>query len=445
MDSFRDLSKKSVVRKLSFSEQMRYEIGMRLEGHSGLEFAVVDCETTGIHPGRHHRIIELAIIRSDSSGAPGECWSTLLRVDRDLGPTEIHGIHGRDLRNAPTFEEVLGEILNRLTGRIVVAHNARFDCGFLEAELARLGVAISPLPRLCTMDLACALEIGGPRLRLADCTKSLGLAHLDAHCADADARASALLLAAYLRQHGATSIGQFIHGDPQSRESWPTRDQRAPTRKRTAAGHPPTEPTFLASLVEASDAPLGDDTAQVAPYLEVLDRAIEDRRLNDQEQAELAEAAKALNLSASRVRELHGDYFGTLVALAERDRLVTERERHDLVLVAEALGIPEIEELIDRPDAEQSSRAEDSLRGQRVCFTGTLTCSYEGRQVTRELAQKLAENAGLVVAPRVTKKLDILVVADPDSVSGKALKAREYGVRIVAEAAFWPMLGVEVN
>jgi DNA polymerase III subunit epsilon len=295
------------------------------------------------------------------------------------------------------------------------------------------------------MDLAGALEIGGPRLRLADCTKSLGIAHLDAHCAEADARACALLLAAYLRQHGSASIGQFVQGDPRPRESWPTRDQRAPTRRRAAAGRPLPEPAFLASLVEASDAPLGDDTAQVAPYLEVLDRAIEDRRLNEQEQAELSEVAKTLNLSASRVRALHGDYVGTLIALAKRDRLVTERERHDLILVAEALGIPGIEKLIDRPYTEQSSMAEDSLRGQRVCFTGTLICSHEGRQVTRELAQQLAENAGLVVAPRVTKKLDILVVADPDSVSGKALKAREYGVRIVAETAFWPMLGVEIN
>lgn len=418
---------------------------MRLEGHRGSEFAVVDCETTGIHPGRHHRIVELAIVSANSSGTLGECWSSLLQVDRDLGPTGIHGIRGRDLRDAPTFEEVLGEVLDRLAGRTVVAHNARFDCGFLEAELARFGIAIRPLPRLCTMDLADALEIGGPRLRLADCTASLGIAHSDAHCAEADARACALILAAYLRQHGPASIPQFVHGELQPREDWPTWDQHAPARKRAAAVRPPAEPTFLASLVEASDAPLGADTAQVAPYLEVLDRAIEDRRLSEQEQAELAEVARTLDLSASRVRALHGDYVGTLIALAKRDRVVTERERHDLILVGEALGIPEIEELIDRPSASQSSIAGDSLAGQVVCFTGALTCSHEGRQVTRELAQQLAEQAGLVVTPRVTKKLDILVVADPDSASGKALKAREYGVRIVAEAAFWPMLGVEVN
>jgi DNA polymerase-3 subunit epsilon len=45
----------------------------------------------------------------------------------------------------------------------------------------------------------------------------------------------------------------------------------------------------------------------------------------------------------------------------------------------------------------------------------------------------------------VTKKLDYLVTPDPDSMSGKAKKAREYGVRIVAEPVFWRMVGVEVE
>ena len=424
---------------------MRYESGMWLDDTEGPEYAVVDCETTGIHPGRHHRIVELAIMSADSSGTLGECWSSLLRVDRDLGPTGIHGIRGRDLRDAPTFEEILGEVLDRLAGKTVVAHNARFDCGFLEAELAKCGIEIRPLPRVCTMDLAAALKIGGPRLRLVDCTATLGVEHFDAHSAEADARACALILAAYLHQHGSAPIAQFLHGEPVPREDWPTREQRAPARRRTAAAPYPGEPTFLAKLVETSDSPLGADTAQVAPYLEVLDRAIEDRRLSEQEQAELANVATALSLPASRVRTLHGDYVGTLIALAKRDHVVTERERQDLILVGEALGIPDIEELVDRPSSVQLGITENSLVGQRVCFTGALTCSHEGRQVTRELAHQFAEQAGLVVAPRVTKKLDILVVADPDSVSGKALKAREYGVRIIAEAAFWPMLGVEVN
>jgi DNA polymerase-3 subunit epsilon len=80
-----------------------------------------------------------------------------------------------------------------------------------------------------------------------------------------------------------------------------------------------------------------------------------------------------------------------------------------------------------------------------VCFTGEFQCSYQGQTISRELAEELSTNAGLQVADSVTKKLDILVVADPQSQSGKAKKARQYGIRILHEPVFWKSLGVEVQ
>jgi hypothetical protein len=56
--------------------------------------------------------------------------------------------------------------------------------------------------------------------------------------------------------------------------------------------------------------------------------------------------------------------------------------------------------------------------------------------------QALARAAGLVVHERVTKALDVLVVADADSLSGKAAKARSSGTRIMAETSFWPAIGL---
>jgi DNA polymerase-3 subunit epsilon len=80
-----------------------------------------------------------------------------------------------------------------------------------------------------------------------------------------------------------------------------------------------------------------------------------------------------------------------------------------------------------------------------VCFTGALQARLDGQLVTRERAQALARAAGLVVHERVTKNLDLLVVADPNSLSGKAAKARTYGTRIIAEAAFWQAVGLTPN
>ncbi|HWN72783.1 MAG TPA: exonuclease domain-containing protein [Solirubrobacterales bacterium] len=406
---------------------------------------MVDCETTGFHPGAHHRIIELAIVDVDVAGRPVDKWASLLRVDRDLGPTGIHGIRGRDLRDAPSFEEVLGEVLERLAGKTIVAHNVRFDCSFLESEFDRVGIDVKPLPRLCTMALAGSLNIGGNRMRLTDCAMALGTALDKAHSAEADAMACAAILTAFLREKSTAALEEFRYGEVRQLASWPKSDRRAPCCPRGTTIAQFEEPSFLATLVGAADSALGPDTALVAPYLEVLDRAIEDRRLSETEQGELAETAVMLGLSADRVRSLHSDYMGTLIALARRDSVVTERERHDLVLVGEALGINEVEDLLDQPFKGHQAQPQDSLLGKTVCFTGALTCIYEGVQVTRELAHQLAEEAGMTVAPRVTKKLDMLVVADPDSMSGKAAKAREYGIRVVAEAAFWPMLGIEVS
>ena len=62
-----------------------------------------------------------------------------------------------------------------------------------------------------------------------------------------------------------------------------------------------------------------------------------------------------------------------------------------------------------------------------------------------EHAGQLAQQSGLVVLPNVTRRLDMLVVADPRTQSTKARKAREYGIEIVAETVFWQMIGARVD
>jgi DNA polymerase-3 subunit epsilon len=77
-----------------------------------------------------------------------------------------------------------------------------------------------------------------------------------------------------------------------------------------------------------------------------------------------------------------------------------------------------------------------------VCFTGELRCQFNGQPISRECAEGLATKAGLVVMDNVTKKLQLLVTADPQSQSGKAVKARKYGIRMVNEAVVWNAIGV---
>lgn len=124
-----------------------------------------------------------------------------------------------------------------------------------------------------------------------------------------------------------------------------------------------------------------------------------------------------------------------MVKLILSDGLVTESERRDLERVAQLLDIRKsvLEAALSDPK-EIDDLPTDDLTGKSVCFTGTFRCEYQGK--TKATAAKLSEAAGLHVRGTVTKKLDILVTTDPLSSSGKAKKARDYGIRILAERAF---------
>jgi DNA polymerase-3 subunit epsilon len=302
------------------------------------------------------------------------------------------------------------------------------------------------------MELAGLIGLAGGRSRLADCCAAIGFQQRDAHTATEDALACASLLDALLptlSDRGIRELADLGCSPPMPASSWPRDHRRAPCKRRLDRFGKRRQPTFLGKLIQAADGPGEADALEVAPYLDILDRALEDRRLSPSEQEDLAATAAMLGLTASRVRNLHADYVATLITLAYRDGVVTPREREDLDLVAEALGVAGVDAALGRlgstPNEASGAQGGGGLAGKSVCFTGALGCVHRGTPITREVAEQLAADAGLVVAARVTKGLDLLVVADPHATSGKARKAREYGTRIVAETAFWPMIGIDVS
>jgi DNA polymerase-3 subunit epsilon len=118
-------------------------------------FAVLDFETTGLFPGGHDRVIELAVVHVSPDGTIQGEWDTLVNPRRDLGKPSIHHIKAADILDAPTFEQIAPQLVELLSGRVLVAHNARFDSGFLDAEFTRIGYGSEvPVAVLCTMKLA---------------------------------------------------------------------------------------------------------------------------------------------------------------------------------------------------------------------------------------------------------------------------------------------------
>lgn len=115
--------------------------------------AIVDVETTGGSP-QYDRVIEVGIIAIDYGQVTGT-YSQLVNPNTWLPPTitNLTGIKPEDLEDKPLFGEVASNIFCFLDNRVMVAHNARFDLGFLKGEFARLGYAYSP-KHLCSVRLS---------------------------------------------------------------------------------------------------------------------------------------------------------------------------------------------------------------------------------------------------------------------------------------------------
>ncbi|MCP2259095.1 ATP-dependent helicase Lhr and Lhr-like helicase [Streptoalloteichus tenebrarius] len=164
-----------------------------------LPYAVVDLETTGLVRGKD-RIVEIAVVRLAPDGSVLREWTSLVNPGRRISAQEIHGIRAEHLAGAPTFADIVPIIAEHLGGAVLVAHNAPFDRGFLEAEFARAGVALPPTPVLCTMKLDQRVHRSGRR-GLQECCAAVGLtgfADGQRHRALPDARATAALLQHHL-------------------------------------------------------------------------------------------------------------------------------------------------------------------------------------------------------------------------------------------------------
>jgi DNA polymerase III subunit epsilon len=395
-----------------------------------VEFATLDFETTGLS-GAVDRVIEVAVVRTDSDGNVLGEFSSLVNPNRDVGRTDIHGITAGMLAEAPTFEEMLGGLLEILDGAVLVAHNAAFDRRFLLSELVRCDIVDLDIESLCTLKLMYAGYPRGPR-RLADCCEFFGIDVGIAHAALDDARMASKLLHAVLSEVDVPLLPEpcnFRKVTLQSSWALPRESVSNPREQ---------ESTYLASLIEMLP-PQGDSTlasaVSVAQYLNVLDRVLEDRKIEKSEAEYLIDFATELGLSQDRVAGLHAAYVANLCAVALRDGVVSDLERRDLSQVALLLGVSDWEELLEIKGSRELPIGPTSglAIGASVCFTGEMS-------LPRPVLSDRAVNCGLIVKSGISKKLDVLVVADSDSMSGKAKKAREIGIRIVSESVFLGML-----
>ena len=101
---------------------------------------VLDTETTGLDPRHGHRIIEVACIEMENRRLTGHHLHKYINPEREIdeGAQAVHGISLEFLADKPKFADVVDEFLDFINGAELIIHNAPFDLGFLNAELARL-------------------------------------------------------------------------------------------------------------------------------------------------------------------------------------------------------------------------------------------------------------------------------------------------------------------
>jgi DNA polymerase-3 subunit epsilon len=165
----------------------------------GVDFAVVDVETTGLSPAFGDRVCEIAVVRL-RGGKEIAAFETFINPGRPLSPgaAAVNGITPDMVANAPSFRDAAPEISTWIRQGVFVAHNAPFDLSFLVAEFQRLR---RPLPISQVVDtLALARRYYTfPSNSLGAIADQLNLSYPRRHRALQDARVTSHILTIFLQ------------------------------------------------------------------------------------------------------------------------------------------------------------------------------------------------------------------------------------------------------
>ena len=413
------------------------------------EYVIVDTETTGLL--NSDRVVEIAMIRVDSKGKVLDEFVTLVNPLRAVTGGDIHGLSDSDVKHAPTFKHISGDVMSLLRSAVFVAHNAAFDLRMIKNEFARVGVDLPTIPVICTISIA-KLAFGAlPQRKLGSVCKFLDIELQNAHSAYADAQATAEILVRSIAEIKNGRLFDIIWQGTYA-ETWPDSERSGlKLTRQEAIAKKREDRSYLQRLTERLPV-VGKEPPEFDQYYHTLDRVLADRLLDAKEALTLIETAADLGISKVQLVQGHRNYFERLVDTALADGVISNAEASDLAVVGDILGIPSQEQIqlieAGRKRGKQSYSANPhstDLKGQSVCFTGECKCALGGEKLSRDRAQQLAVQRGLIVKNSVSKKLNILVVADPESMSGKATKARDLGIRIIAEPDFWQLLGAAVD
>jgi DNA polymerase-3 subunit epsilon len=209
----------------------------------------LDTETTGLDPAKGHRIIEVGCLELVNHIPTGAVFHRY--VDPEMAmPADalaVHGIGDEALRGQPTFAGIVDALLAFLGDATLVIHNAEFDLGFLNMELARLGRAPLGMERaIDTVTLARRKFPGAPANLDALCKRfAIDTSERSRHGALIDAR---LLVRVYVELIGGKQVRLDLDPTEAARTATAARPVRPPRPHAPGAEELARHEAFVASL-----------------------------------------------------------------------------------------------------------------------------------------------------------------------------------------------------
>ena len=196
---------------------------------------ILDTETTGLHPEEGDRLVEIACIELLNQVPTGKNFQAYLNPERDVpeSAVRVHGLTAEFLKDKPKFAEIADRLLEFVADAPLVIHNAEFDLGFINAELARTGRKPIELAKATdTVRIARQKFPGAPASLDALC-KRFGIDNSERqrHSALLDAE---LLAEVYLMLLGGRQVGLGLDsrdggsGRARARVAATSREPRAP-------------------------------------------------------------------------------------------------------------------------------------------------------------------------------------------------------------------------
>ena len=221
---------------------------------------VLDTETTGLKPEDGHRIIEIGALEMVNHVPTGKTLHLYINPERDIeeDAIAIHGITNERVANEPVFADIVDQFLTFIGDAQLVIHNARFDMGFINAELSRLGREVLPMERsIDTLDMARRRFPGGQASLDALCRKfNIDNSHRELHGAMID---TDLLADVYIELIGGKQPGLSLSGPEIPVQADQTTHQQSQKKtRREPRPHNPSETELQAhkAFVEGLTSPL---------------------------------------------------------------------------------------------------------------------------------------------------------------------------------------------